>query len=113
MGAHALGVNPHSIGIGVDGNFETKPPTAAQMNSLVKLVLELMEKYHIPLDRVVPHRDVTEGTSCPGKLFPWDELMQRLYKGEFHSAAAGRHRGIKQVGKQRQNSGIMPDQEET
>lgn len=78
IGAHALGANPRSIGIVLDGNFENKPPTAAQMDSLVRLTRELMAKYHIPLENVVPHRDVTKGTSCPGEQFPWAELMQRL-----------------------------------
>lgn len=78
IGAHAFGANPRSIGIVVDGDFDNKPPTAVQMDSLVRLTRELMMKYHIPIDNVVPHRDVTEGTTCPGKQFPWDELMYRL-----------------------------------
>lgn len=78
IGAHAFGANPRSIGIVVDGDFDNKPPTAVQMDSLVRLTRELMMKYHIPIHNVVPHRDVTEGTTCPGKQFPWDELMYRL-----------------------------------
>lgn len=78
IGAHALGANPHSIGIVVVGNFEIAPPTPIQMDALVKLTLEMMTKYHISLENIVPHREVTEGTSCPGKFFPWEEFMQRL-----------------------------------
>jgi hypothetical protein len=78
IGAHALGANPRSIGIVLDGDYEDRPPKSAQMDSLVKLTHALMEKYHIPLEHVVPHRDVTEGTSCPGKQFPWAELIHRL-----------------------------------
>jgi hypothetical protein len=78
IGAHALGANPRSIGIVVDGDFEEKPPTKAQMDTLVRLTGELMDKYHIPLAHVVPHREVTPGTSCPGAKFPWAELVMRL-----------------------------------
>jgi hypothetical protein len=79
IGAHALGgANLRSIGIVVDGNFENKRPTPAQMDSLVKLTLQLMQQYSIPLANVLPHRAVTLGTSCPGAAFPWDEFIQRL-----------------------------------
>lgn len=78
VGAHALGANPHSIGIVVDGNFEVRAPTAGQIDSLVKLTRTLMEKYDISLEHVVPHRDVTQGTLCPGEQFPWAEFIHRL-----------------------------------
>lgn len=78
VGAHALGANPRSIGIVLVGNFENTSPTSVQMDALVKLTLELMRQYHIPLKNIVPHRAVTQGTSCPGTLFPWEEFIQRL-----------------------------------
>lgn len=78
IGAHALGANPRSIGIVVDGNFENKPPAPAQMDALVNLTLQLMHKYSIPVTNVLPHRAVTPGTSCPGARFPWDEFIHRL-----------------------------------
>lgn len=89
VGAHALGVNPRSIGIVVDGNFEDRVPTQAQMDSLVKLTHTMMVKYHIPLEHVVPHRAVTPGTSCPGRQFPWDEFIQRLESQDGKSVIAG------------------------
>lgn|GEM_PF-1065738 len=78
VGAHALGANPRSIGIVLVGNFEIAPPAPIQMDALVNLTLELMKKYHIPLENVQPHRDVTQGTVCPGALFPWEGFIQRL-----------------------------------
>lgn len=78
IGAHALGANPRSIGIVLVGNFESKFPTVAQMDALVKLTLELMRKYHIPLANIMPHREVTQGTTCPGAFFPWQEFIQRI-----------------------------------
>lgn len=85
IGAHALGVNQHSIGIVVDGDFSHKPPSEGQMQSLIKLTAQLMQQYHIPLDKVVPHREATPGTACPGEAFPWHEFKERL-----QAAQAGR-----------------------
>lgn len=78
IGAHALGANPRSIGIVLVGNFESKSPTVVQMDALVKLTLELMRKYQIPLENVMPHREVTPGTTCPGVFFPWQEFIQGI-----------------------------------
>ena len=78
IGAHALGANPRSIGIVLVGNFESKSPTVVQMDALVKLTLELMRKYHIPLENIMPHREVTKGTTCPGAFFPWQDFIQRI-----------------------------------
>lgn len=78
VGAHALGVNRHSVGIVVVGNFEQRRPTEQQLHSLLQLTQQLMDAYHIPPQRVVPHRDATEGTSCPGAQFPWAEFQAQL-----------------------------------
>jgi hypothetical protein len=78
IGAHALGANPHSIGIVVGGNFANKPPAPAQLDALVTLTLQMLQKYSIPVSNVLPHRAVTPGTSCPGALFPWDEFIHSL-----------------------------------
>jgi len=80
VGAHARGANPRSIGIVLVGNFQMKPTASVQIDALVNLTLELMRKYHIPLENVVPHRAVTQGTTCPGALFPWEEFIERLRK---------------------------------
>ncbi|MBP2652668.1 MAG: N-acetylmuramyl-L-alanine amidase, negative regulator of AmpC, AmpD [Firmicutes bacterium] len=78
IGSHALGANKRSIGISLVGNFETSLPTSQQLDALVTLTLELMAKYHVPLENVVPHRAVTQGTVCPGTLFPWDQFIHAL-----------------------------------
>ena len=78
IGAHAAGANRRSLGIVLVGNFDQGLPSEIQLDAAVRLSLELMQKYHVPLQRVMPHRAVTEGTVCPGVLFPWQEFMQRL-----------------------------------
>ncbi len=70
--------NEHGIGICLVGDFEHDgPPSGAQMDSLVSLCRWLMVTYHIPLDRVIGHKDC-HATACPGRHFPWAELRRRL-----------------------------------
>ncbi len=69
--------NEHAIGICLIGNFDNRRPTARQMDSAVKLVRFLMDRYHIPPSKVVPHR-YAKATDCPGRYFPWDEFKRRL-----------------------------------
>ena len=78
IGAHAFGANQRSLGIVLVGNFDQEAPSEVQFDAAVKLSLEFMRKYRVPLQKVMPHRGVTEGTDCPGVLFPWQEFMQRL-----------------------------------
>lgn len=78
VGAHAFGANRRSIGIAVVGNFELRPPSEAQLVSLVQLTRELMKKYNVSAANVLPHRQVTAGTTCPGAQFPWNEFSERV-----------------------------------
>lgn len=65
-GIHCYRMNRKSIGICLTGNFSLEMPTEAQKKSLKKLLLELMERYRIPLKRIVPHR-FFKNTECYGK----------------------------------------------
>lgn len=78
VGAHAIGVNQHSIGIVLVGDFGKGRPPQAQLKAAAKLTVELMKKYHISVAGVQPHREATEGTDCPGAQFPWQEFTGML-----------------------------------
>ncbi len=78
VGAHALGVNHHSIGVVLVGDFDVSIPSPAQMASLVALTADLAKKYGVSADRVVGHRDVYRDTTCPGKMFPWVDYKRAL-----------------------------------
>lgn len=71
-GAHAKTpsneFNDYGIGICLVGNFDIDRPTAAQIQSLNKLVAYLMKTYHIPANHVLGHRE-TKPTDCPGRNF--------------------------------------------
>jgi hypothetical protein len=76
-------MNQCGIGICLVGDFTHEQPTKAQMDSLILLVETLRNYYHIPLSRVIRHKDAPGArTECPGNSFPWREFKERLRKGE-------------------------------
>ncbi len=79
-GAHAgvKAYNEHGIGICLVGNFEGSRPTDKQMASLRQLVRFLMSRYRIPASGIRLHRDVRQGTACPGHQFSLDNFRQDL-----------------------------------
>ncbi len=81
-GAHTAnkGLNEISIGICLVGNFEEDDrPTENQFKSLVSLVSYFSKKYNIPESHIVKHAQVLQkGTACPGKNFPYRQLINEL-----------------------------------
>lgn len=79
IGAHAgPGINGHSIGICLSGDFMQEAPTAAQMESLLKLIAWLDKYYAATHPRglgIKLHREVA-ATLCPGNLFPVEKIHQ-------------------------------------
>jgi LysM repeat protein len=81
LGAHckADGMNERAIGICLVGNFNNDQPTARQMEALVDLVRKLKDYYKIPRSHIIGHGKVHGAkTDCPGKTFPWSQLMEKL-----------------------------------
>ncbi len=77
IGAHAgPGINGHSIGICLCGNFMQELPDDAQLHSLKELIAELNRHYaasHPEGLAVKLHREVA-ATECPGKNFPGEQF---------------------------------------
>jgi hypothetical protein len=84
-GAHCGGTagnwaNQYGVGICLVGNFDNTPPTARQMNSLIRLIRFLQNRYGIPKNRIYGH-NTTPGarvTDCPGRNFPMAKLKSML-----------------------------------
>lgn len=72
VGAHAGGSNSDSIGVCFEGKYDEETMPAAQLKAGQELVAYLKEKYKIT--KVQRHSDVCK-TSCPGKNFPFDEIV--------------------------------------
>ena len=77
VGAHTTNYNSRSIGICAEGNFEKETMPSAQKQALIELVRELKKKY--PNAQIKKHKDFA-ATSCPGKNFPFDEIVSEATK---------------------------------
>jgi N-acetylmuramoyl-L-alanine amidase/S-layer homology domain len=64
----------------VEGNFEIEHPTAAQLQSLERVLAWAAEEYDVPVTRIAGHRDYA-ATTCPGRY-----LEERITSGELQSA---------------------------
>jgi N-acetyl-anhydromuramyl-L-alanine amidase AmpD len=83
-----------SVGICFLGNFENPETSSGEMpteqfNAGVTLIKSLMKQYNIPLINILRHRDVvsdithnTNSTECPGKNFPYIQMLDALRDGE-------------------------------
>ena len=78
-------VNLHSIAICFLGNFERIEMPIEQFNAGVKLIKDLIEQYDIPLKNILRHRDIisdithhANSTLCPGKYFPFIEMLEAI-----------------------------------
>jgi len=84
-GAHCGGTannwaNVDGIGICLVGDFNYKEPTERQMQSLLRLIRFLQQRYGIPKWRIYGHKDTPGArvTDCPGRRFPMAELKSML-----------------------------------
>lgn len=86
-GAHAYGLNQHSLGVCVFGNFDRESPRPEQWQSLIRVLEKWCRKYRIAADTntILGHCDVPGTTkSCPGanlyRYLPWlrQEVTKRL-----------------------------------
>ena len=81
VGAHAFGANRRSFGIVLVGDFNRDRPGLVQLESASRLTVDLLKKYQLPAEKVLPHRAVNTDTDCPGRRFPWTEFVQRVVRG--------------------------------
>jgi hypothetical protein len=72
--------NEEGIGICLVGDFDRYTPTNRQIESLIKLVRFLQQRYHIPKSRIYGHGTTPGGhkTECPGRRFPMTWLKSNL-----------------------------------
>ena len=83
VGAHCQGQNNHSVGICFEGNFENEKMSAVQIKSGRELITYLKTKF--PDAVVKGHKDF-DGTACPGKNFPFDEMVKEIELPKLESA---------------------------
>ena len=78
-GAHARGVNSHSLGVVVVGNYSEGELPPVMRSALVEVLAGLCAVYGLAPDAVVGHREVTgAATACPGDLIDLDALRSEV-----------------------------------
>lgn len=75
IGAHCTGQNSDSIGICFEGNFESEKMPDEQVKAGQELLSYLYKTYNLTKSNVKKHKDLMS-TSCPGKNFPFDEIIK-------------------------------------
>lgn len=78
-GAHTIGHNDHSLGICFVGNFELYEMPRQQLEVGAKVIRLWQSLYKIPKTAVFKHSDFND-TLCPGRRFPWTELLAILWE---------------------------------
>jgi N-acetyl-anhydromuramyl-L-alanine amidase AmpD len=80
VGAHTKQnrMNYKSLGICVVGNYDNERPPEIVMDLLVDKCVELCLKYDIPSSHIKAHHDYASYKTCPGKMFPMSELIERV-----------------------------------
>lgn len=70
------GMNSKSIGLMLMGNFDEFAPSKEMWDLSVRFVRSLLDIFHLPIERVVAHRDYASYKSCPGMAFDMDKFRQ-------------------------------------
>jgi hypothetical protein len=71
--------NKTALGICLVGNFDARPPTARQLQSLDALARALMKRCNISAAGVKTHQQINViSTRCPGKKFPTKTFLNGL-----------------------------------
>lgn len=73
IGAHCLKHNSDTIGICFEGDFDKEKMSAEQLQTGQELFANLRATYGKDI-KIVRHKDLM-ATDCPGKYFPFDELV--------------------------------------
>jgi N-acetylmuramoyl-L-alanine amidase len=61
------------------GNYDLAPPPETLLAVLAhRVVLPWMQRYSIPSDRIIGHRDYATYKSCPGSQFDLDHLRRMV-----------------------------------
>lgn len=67
---------PPAISVTLVGDLEAAPATPAQVAALASLLAALTDRFAIPVDRVLTHREVEgRGTTCPGRGLAKSEVL--------------------------------------
>ena len=78
IGAHCINHNAVSIGICVEGCYNSETMADSQHKSLVELIRYILNKYNIT--EIYGHGELN-ATDCPGRNFPLDRIRKEIRLG--------------------------------
>lgn len=78
VGVHAGPCNSDHLGIENVGDFDARPPTAAQYNLLLAVNRALLRQWSITPERVQTHKECMPGRTCPGRHLDANTLRADL-----------------------------------
>lgn len=80
-GAHTLeeSMNFKSVGICLVGDFDKNPPPEKQLSKLYDIIRDIYKRYNKPFP-IRMHREFANYKSCPGKMFPIDQVRSQAEK---------------------------------
>ncbi len=93
VGGHTLDHNALSVGVCFEGNFQEETMGPEQLASGRELTAALRQRYGDA--RVICHRDVN-ATACPGKNFPFEEMMEEMTGQEIFESLSGYLAGLEE-----------------
>lgn len=72
-------MNSLALHVCLIGNFDLLPPPIEMLHCLInRILLDWMQRYSIPVEHIVGHRDFNPMKSCPGKLCNLDLIKRML-----------------------------------
>ncbi len=78
-GAHTLGYNDCSLVVCLSGNLDKSHPTKKQLDTLIDLLFDKIEKHNLPINNIRGHNEFDTVTkSCPGRNLNLDYVRNRL-----------------------------------
>jgi N-acetylmuramoyl-L-alanine amidase len=77
-GAHTVGMNSKSLGICVVGNYDNQVPEHTAIDILVGLCIKKCTEYGLSADDIETHNKYASYKTCPGTMFPMDEVKARV-----------------------------------
>ena len=82
IGAHARdgGFNNKSVGIAFEGHGDYEPLTVQQLATLIHEYKRLKDKYEIPLQNVIGHRETGAPKTCPGTKVDMEAIRDLLWE---------------------------------
>ncbi len=107
VGAHASGRNSDSIGICVEGNYETETTMPKAQRAAVREVLRHLKATY-PNAVIKGHKEVG-ATGCPGKYYPLNEMKNYFNNAESETFEIEEYTDINAIVWELNHRGIVED----